>query len=71
MSILQEFEIRFNGESRIVSSCTLVELLKEFSLEGKKVAVELNKEIIPRNCYAETEIKAGDNVEVVSFVGGG
>ncbi len=67
----KEFEIRFNGESRIVSSSTLVELLKEFSLEGKKFAVELNKEIIPRSCYAETKIKAGDNIEVVSFVGGG
>jgi sulfur carrier protein len=66
-----EFEIRFNGENRTVRSTTVQALLEEFQLGAKKVAVELNKEIVSRDSYGSTPIKAGDQVEIVSFVGGG
>lgn len=63
--------IRFNGEEREVKSATLADLLEEFQLAGKKVAIELNREIVPRVKYAETPVNAGDAIEVVHFVGGG
>ena len=64
-------EVTFNGEVRAVESATVAELLQEFHLENKKVAVELNREIVQRGTYAETQINAGDQIEVVHFVGGG
>ena len=46
-------------------------LLEEVGLAGKKIAVELNREIITRSSYDATVIKSGDNIEIVQFVGGG
>lgn len=63
--------IRINGEDRTVASSTIEALLSELKLEGKKVAVELNKKIIRRDTYNETVITDGDSVEIVNFVGGG
>lgn len=64
-------EIQFNGELRTVTSKTVLELLLEFQLEGRKIAVELNREIVPRTAFAETPLSAGDSVEIIQFVGGG
>lgn len=47
---------------------TLLELLR---LEGRPVAVEVNRKVIPRARYDETALRNGDIVEVVTFVGGG
>lgn len=69
--VLAMIEIRFNGESKSVSSSTVAELLSELSLLGKKVAVELNREIVSRTAYESTNLSAGDSVEIVHFVGGG
>lgn len=64
-------EIRFNGEIKVVKSSTVAELLEECMLAGKKVAVERNREIVPRSEHATTAIAAGDSIEIVQFVGGG
>jgi sulfur carrier protein len=63
--------ICFNGEQREVTSSTIVELVAEFELSGKRIAIEKNKEIVPRSAYAETKINENDQIEVVHFVGGG
>ena len=68
---MSTIQIRFNGELKEVSSNTLGSLLEEFSLQNKKVAVELNKEIVSRDSYSQTKLSAGDSVEIVTFVGGG
>lgn len=68
---MSEVEILFNGESRKVKSSTIAELLEEFSLSGKKLAVELNRNVVARSNFASTAISAGDSIEVVQFVGGG
>ena len=64
-------EIRFNGEPLVVAAETVQGLLAELALEDKKLAVELNRCIVPRAAYSSTTIAAGDEVEIVQFVGGG
>ena len=64
-------QIKFNGEQRAVRASTVGQLLEELDLEGKKVAVELNREIVPRTSFATTALSDGDAVEIVHFVGGG
>lgn len=46
-------------------------LIEQLSLSGAKVAVELNKQIVPRSEYATQVLKAGDSVEIVQAIGGG
>lgn len=46
-------------------------LLEALGLDAARVAVELNREILPRGRFAETLLKEGDALEIVQFVGGG
>ncbi len=65
-------EIRLNGERRDVGDgSSLTDLLDDLGLGGRRVAVELNRDIVPRENYPTTSLSAGDVVEVVQFVGGG
>ena len=65
-------EIRLNGEVRAFGDgISLRELLAELGLADRRVAVELNRDIVSRDAYAATRLAAGDVVEVVQFVGGG
>ncbi|MCL4164913.1 UNVERIFIED_CONTAM: hypothetical protein GTU68_056474 [Idotea baltica] len=64
-------EITFNGEPKTVESSTVQLLIEELQLGAKRFAVERNKEIVPRSQFAETEVAAGDVIEIVQFVGGG
>jgi len=61
-----------NGEAREVrEGSTLRDLLRELSLEGHPVAVELNLRVVPRDRHGETRLSEGDRVEIVGLVGGG
>ncbi len=61
-----------NGESKTVPDGTSVlALIEELGLGGKPVAVERNREIVPRAQHGSTLLAAGDRLEVVTFVGGG
>lgn len=65
-------EITVNGEKRPVpAGQTLADLVRELDLEGRRVAVEVNEEIVPRSEYAEHVLNGGDRVEVVAAIGGG
>ena len=64
-------EISFNGEPRSTESRSVIELLKEYNLEGRKIAVERNREIVQRSAYGDTPLVSGDRIEIVQFVGGG
>ncbi|HEX2687278.1 MAG TPA: sulfur carrier protein ThiS [Kofleriaceae bacterium] len=46
-------------------------LIEELGLAGKPVAVERNRDVVPRALHASTVLAAGDRLEVVTFVGGG
>ena len=61
-----------NGEERQVEPSTTVrQLLASLGLADTLVAVERNQEIVPRARHESTELREGDRVEVVHFVGGG
>ncbi len=64
--------VRVNGEERrIPAGTTVAALLAELGVAPATVAVEWNRDILPKPRYAETILGAGDALEVVQFVGGG
>lgn len=61
-----------NGETREApDSATLADLLAALGIDGRRVAVERNREIAPRSLWGETRLADGDELEIVQFVGGG
>lgn len=61
-----------NGEARgFEGVATIAALVSALGLDGKKLAVERNLEIVPRSRYAATALADGDRIEIVAFVGGG
>lgn len=63
--------ITLNGEPRQTSATTIASLVRELELEPQKVAVERNREIVPRSTLEEAPLADGDTLEIVHFVGGG
>lgn len=65
-------QILINGETRQVQdACTVAELLDALALSGKRLAFEVNLEIVPRGEYARHTLVEGDRVEIVHAIGGG
>ena len=61
-----------NGEPRdCPEALSLAELIAQLGMKGDRVAVELNREIVPRAQWSDTELHEGDRLEIVHFVGGG
>ncbi len=60
-----------NGEERELTAATLDALIEELGMKGDRVAVELNREIVPRERWSANALKDGDRLEIVHFVGGG
>ena len=64
--------IVLNGrEEDIQTGTTIADLITAAGLHGKRVAIEINREIVPRGAFAERVLAAGDRVEVVHAIGGG
>jgi sulfur carrier protein len=64
--------ITVNGEAKEVPRATTVAaLLPLLRIEGTRVAVELNREIVPKSEHAERALSAGDKLAIVTMVGGG
>ena len=64
--------IRVNGEHRrVAQGISFADLALELGLEPTRVAVERNLEIVPRSTLADVEVIDGDEIEIVTFVGGG
>ena len=64
--------ITLNGDPYAVDGdLRLVALLERLKMRQGRVAVEINREIIPKASYPAIMIKPGDNVEIINFVGGG
>ena len=64
--------IKLNGEQRqLQSGATVSDLLAQLELASRRVAVEVNLEIVPRSGYGGHMLNAGDRVEVVQAIGGG
>ncbi len=68
----QTIEVVINGEARTVLQGTTVSaLIGELGLGDRRIAVERNREVVPRAEHATTVLAAGDRLELVTFVGGG
>ena len=65
-------KLTLNGEERefgVISSIS--ELVNQLGMKPDRVAVELNRELIPRDRWASAQLSDGDKLEIVHFVGGG
>lgn len=65
-------KIALNGEEREVPpAISVTQLLHEAGYADRRVAVEVNREIVPRSRHAERRLHPGDRVEIVHAIGGG
>jgi thiamine biosynthesis protein ThiS len=65
-------QIILNGKPRNIKEKTnIISLLETLSLSEKKVAVEINEEVVPRDSYDKKFLSSKDRVEIVHFIGGG
>lgn len=64
--------LRVNGEERRVPApCSVAELLRVLELDGRRIAVAVNREVVPRSAFARHALASGDRVEILEAVGGG
>jgi sulfur carrier protein len=65
--------LTINGKTRSfeAASFTVAHLVKILELEGKRLAIECNGEIVPRSQFADKQLDDGDKLEIVGAVGGG
>ncbi len=72
MKIIKKIKIKINGKlSTINDNLTLSIYLKKLKIPLKKVAIELNQEIIDKNKINKIKLKNNDKIEIVHFIGGG
>jgi len=65
-------QIVVNGNQESCDApATVADLLARLKLEPIRVAVEINENLVPRKTFAQTVIRDGDRIEIVTFVGGG
>ncbi|TFH44490.1 MAG: sulfur carrier protein ThiS [Lysobacterales bacterium] len=64
--------IVLNGEKRgLDDALTLRGLIDRLELNGKRLAIEVNEEVVPRSQHSEYRLHDGDRVEIVHAIGGG
>lgn len=65
-------QVQVNGDAMALpSEATLADLIDRMSLAGKRLAIEVNEDIVPRSQHPEFRLHEGDRVEVVHAIGGG
>src|SRR5437899_11634668 len=61
-----------NGETRTIEEpLTLADLLNQLGYDRRRIAVEVNREVVPLSSHGRHQLAAGDDVEIVTLVGGG
>ena len=61
-----------NGTAKTVAdNLTLAQLVRELGLEKNPIAIELNRNVVPRDRHGDTRLAEGDRLEIVTLVGGG
>ena len=72
MKIKNKIKISVNGKQMLViSNFTIKSLITKLKLPLNKIAIELNKKIIDKKRISTTQLKKGDKIEIVHFIGGG
>jgi thiamine biosynthesis protein ThiS len=64
-------KITVNGEAKEIAPVTVQQMLEGLAVDPRRVAVEMNRVILPREAYGSTPLADGDSLEIVHFVGGG
>lgn len=65
-------QIQLNGDvHRLDGEPTLSQLVTNLGLAGRRIAIEVNEEIVPRSRHDDTRLESGDRVEIVHAIGGG
>ncbi|HOO16473.1 MAG: sulfur carrier protein ThiS [Phycisphaerae bacterium] len=65
-------KVTINGQARTFEQpLTIAELLAQLEVHPLRVAIEVNEQLVRRADFAATQIREGDRIEVVTFVGGG
>jgi thiamine biosynthesis protein ThiS len=69
---MKKIKIKVNGKVKtVLNNSKLSDLLKNLNIPLKKVAIELNQEIIDKKRSNNIKLKKNDNIEIVHFIGGG
>ena len=69
---MKKIKIKVNGKVKtVLNNSKLSDLLKNLNIPLKKVAIELNQEIIDKKRTSNIKLKKGDKIEIVHFIGGG
>ena len=63
--------ITINGEAASIETLSVQDYLVSLAIDPRRVAVELNRDILPKALYESTILREGDALEIVHFVGGG
>ena len=72
MKKIKKIKIRVNGKVKFIKENTsLLVILKNLKISIKKVAIELNEEIIDKKKISKLNLKKNDKIEIVHFIGGG
>ncbi len=67
-----EFELLVNGEPRCVPpDCTVKGLLETLGITGQRVAIAVNRDVVPRSTFETHRLARGDRIEILEAVGGG
>ena len=72
MNIKNKIKITVNGKQmQIIPKFSLKSLITKLKMPLNKIAIELNKKIIDKNRISKIQLKKGDKIEIVHFIGGG
>ena len=72
MKKIKKIKIKVNGKLKFISdNLKISDLVKDLKIPIKKVAIELNQEIIDKKNVSKISLKKNDNIEIVHFIGGG
>tara|TARA_Y100001970_G_C14192753_1_gene836318 strand:+ start:1479 stop:1697 length:219 start_codon:yes stop_codon:yes gene_type:complete len=72
MKNIKKIKIKINGKISIIQeNLTLESYIKRLKVPLKKVAIELNHEIVNKNSFKKIKLKKNDRIEIVHFIGGG
>lgn len=65
-------QVTINAETKeLPEACSVAQMIELLSLQNKRLAVEINKELVPRSEFASHQIQEGDEIEIVQAIGGG
>ena len=67
-----KIKIQLNGDAYVIEGdARLTTLIETLKMKPTRIAVELNREVVPRANYSEITLREGDELELINFVGGG